>query len=110
MSPVLPPARLTWLRNALAGGLSALDLTTPRATYVMRSLLAAGQALHVTNQSLILRSSEAHSRLIGLYMLFYAVGSGLGAIATTWTYARAVGAGCADWARQSADWRWRSGR
>lgn len=49
-----------------------------------------GQALHVTNQSMIFRTRpEAHSRLVGLYMLFYAVGSGLGAIATTATYAQA---------------------
>ncbi|AXF59180.1 MFS transporter [Leclercia sp. W6] len=47
-----------------------------------------GQALHVTNQSLIFRTRpEAHSRLVGLYMLFYAVGSGLGAIGTTVTWA-----------------------
>ncbi|WP_161025292.1 MFS transporter [Pseudoduganella guangdongensis] len=49
-----------------------------------------GQALHVTNQSMIFRTRpEAHSRLVGLYMLFYAVGSGLGAIGTTVTYAHA---------------------
>lgn len=49
-----------------------------------------GQALHVTNQSLIFRTRpEAQSRLVGLYMLFYAVGSGLGAISTTATYAAA---------------------
>ncbi|MEQ1123120.1 MFS transporter [Acinetobacter seifertii] len=49
-----------------------------------------GQALHVTNQSMIFRTHpEAHSRLVGLYMLFYAVGSGLGAISTTVTYAYA---------------------
>ncbi|QOZ82664.1 MULTISPECIES: MFS transporter [Chromobacterium] len=49
-----------------------------------------GQALHVTNQSLIFRSRpEAHSRLVGLYMLFYALGSGLGAISATAAYARA---------------------
>ncbi len=48
-----------------------------------------GQALHVTNQSLIFRTRpDAHSRLVGLYMMFYAVGSGLGAISTTVTYAR----------------------
>jgi predicted MFS family arabinose efflux permease len=34
---------------------------------------------------------EAHSRLVGLYMLFYAVGSGLGALGTTMMYA------CAGW-------------
>ncbi|WHA53371.1 MFS transporter [Acinetobacter pittii] len=49
-----------------------------------------GQALHVTNQSMIFRTRpEAHSRLVGLYMLFYAIGSGLGAISTTATYAYA---------------------
>ena len=49
-----------------------------------------GQALHVTNQSMIFRTRpEAHSRLVGLYMLFYAIGSGLGAISTTVTYAYA---------------------
>lgn len=51
-----------------------------------------GQALHVTNQSMIFHTRpEAHSRLVGLYMLFYAVGSGLGALGTTMTYA------CAGW-------------
>ncbi|MDE3322316.1 MFS transporter [Acinetobacter nosocomialis] len=46
-----------------------------------------GQALHVTNQSMIFRTRpEAHSRLVGLYMLFYAIGSGLGAISATTTY------------------------
>ncbi|CAN0627413.1 putative uncharacterized transporter YgaY [Burkholderia multivorans] len=49
-----------------------------------------GQALHVTNQSLIFRTNpDMHSRLVSLYMLFYAVGSGLGAIGTTVTYAHA---------------------
>lgn len=48
------------------------------------------QALQVTNQSLIFRaSSESHSRLVGCYMMFYAVGSGTGAIAATSVYARA---------------------
>lgn len=46
-----------------------------------------GQALHVTNQSMILRTSAAHGRLIALYMLFYATGSGVGAIATTAVFA-----------------------
>ncbi len=49
-----------------------------------------GQALHVTNQSLILRNHpQAPGRLIGLYMLFYAAGSGVGALATTLVYANA---------------------
>lgn len=68
----LMPASL-W---ALAIGIVLLDL--------------GGQALHVSNQSLILREQpQAHSRLVGLYMLFYAVGSGAGAIATTAMYAQA---------------------
>lgn len=59
---------------ALVAGIILLDL--------------GGQALHVTNQSLILRSSPgAHGRLIGVYMLFYTVGSGLGALSTTVVYA-----------------------
>ncbi|WP_201258597.1 MFS transporter [Bordetella sp. H567] len=49
-----------------------------------------GQALHVTSQSMILRTRpQAHGRLVGLYMLFYAVGSGLGSISATVTYAHA---------------------
>ncbi|WP_233149270.1 MFS transporter, partial [Herbaspirillum camelliae] len=59
---------------ALVAGIILLDL--------------GGQALHVTNQSMIFRTSpQAHSRLVGVYMLFYAVGSGLGAISTTAIYA-----------------------
>lgn len=49
-----------------------------------------GQSLHVTNQSMIYCSEpEAHSRLVGLYMMFYAVGSGFGAVSSTWIYAHA---------------------
>ena len=71
-----PLALMEWSLWALVIGIVLLDL--------------GGQALHVTNQSLIFRSRpEAHSRLVGLYMLFYAVGSGLGAISTTVTYAHA---------------------
>lgn len=47
------------------------------------------QALHVTNQTMVFSiSAQAHSRLVGAYMMFYAVGSGLGAIASTAVYAR----------------------
>lgn len=50
----------------------------------------AGQAIHVTNQSMIFSTQpEAHSRLVACYMLFYSVGSGLGAIASTTAYAAA---------------------
>ena len=62
-----------WL---LALGVLALDL--------------ALQALHVTNQAMIFSiSAQAHSRLVAGYMMFYAVGSGLGSIAATAVYARA---------------------
>jgi len=50
----------------------------------------AVQAIHVTNQSLIVATRpEASSRLIGVYMMFYSIGSGLGAIASTIVYAAA---------------------
>ncbi|KVO73233.1 hypothetical protein WJ78_03435 [Burkholderia ubonensis] len=53
-----------------------------------------GQAIHVVNQSMILGARpDAHARLVGCYMLFYSVGSGLGAIASTLVYARAGWAG-----------------
>ncbi|MFA8390179.1 MFS transporter [Burkholderia ubonensis] len=53
-----------------------------------------GQAVHVVNQSMILGARpDAHARLVGCYMLFYSVGSGLGAIASTLVYARAGWAG-----------------
>lgn len=49
-----------------------------------------GQAVHVTSQGMIFRTgSQAHSRMVGVYMLFYAVGSGLGALASTRVYAHA---------------------
>lgn len=48
----------------------------------------AGQAVHVTNQSLIFAArTDAPSRLVGAYMLFYATGSGLGAVAATAAFA-----------------------
>ncbi|WP_414224151.1 MFS transporter [Cupriavidus necator] len=73
----LPLSMLGTSLWALALGIVLLDL--------------GGQAIHVTNQSMIFRTQpEAHSRLVGVYMLFYAAGSGLGAIATTAVYA-AVG-------------------
>ncbi|MCQ9423794.1 MFS transporter [Pseudomonas sp. LJDD11] len=48
----------------------------------------AVQAVHVTNQSLILAARpDAQSRLVGAYMCFYSVGSALGAVAATQMYA-----------------------
>lgn len=71
-----PLSRMPWSLWMLVIGILLLDM--------------GGQALHVTNQSMILRSRPAaHSRLIGIYMLFYAAGSGLGAISTTAVYAYA---------------------
>ncbi|HGW4325508.1 TPA: MFS transporter [Acinetobacter baumannii] len=78
-----PLSLMTYSLWALVIGIVLLDL--------------GGQALHVTNQSMIFRTRpEAHSRLVGLYMLFYAVGSGLGAISTTATYAYAGWLGVCD--------------
>jgi predicted MFS family arabinose efflux permease len=71
--PLSMPGHSLW---ALIVGIVLLDL--------------GGQALHVTNQSLIFRGdAKTHGRLVSLYMLFYAVGSGLGAIGATATYAAA---------------------
>ncbi|MFH9423946.1 MFS transporter [Streptomyces sp. NPDC017529] len=61
---------------ALAAGVVLLDL--------------AVQAVHVTNQSLIYAlHPAAGSRLIGGYMVFYAIGSATGAIAATSLYTAA---------------------
>ncbi|MYY10351.1 MFS transporter [Streptomyces sp. SID4919] len=50
----------------------------------------AVQAVHVTNQTLIYAlHPEAGGRLIGGYMIFYAIGSATGALATTSLYAAA---------------------
>lgn len=62
-----------------------------------------GQALHVSNQALVLRAAEpVHGQLIALYMLFYALGSGMGAAAgpalqahVGWTGVCSAGAGVA---------------
>lgn len=70
----IPIAMMAYSIWALVLGIILLDL--------------GGQAIHVINQSMILEiDPEAASRLIGCYMLFYSVGSGLGAIASTTTYA-----------------------
>jgi predicted MFS family arabinose efflux permease len=50
----------------------------------------AVQAVHVTNQSLIVATRpEGHSRLIGGYMVFYSIGTACGSIASTVAYAKA---------------------
>ncbi|MGN6286163.1 MAG: MFS transporter [Afipia sp.] len=48
------------------------------------------QAVHVTNQSIIFaRHPAARSRLVGGYMVFYSIGSAIGAISSTIAYAEA---------------------
>lgn len=50
----------------------------------------AVQAVHVTNQSIIFgRYPKARSRLVGGYMVFYSIGSAIGAGAATMAYAYA---------------------
>ncbi|MFD2332662.1 MFS transporter [Cohnella sp. GCM10020058] len=47
----------------------------------------AVQAVHVTNQSMLLSvRPEARSRLTAAYMIFYSCGSAAGAVASTWIY------------------------
>jgi predicted MFS family arabinose efflux permease len=54
----------------------------------------AVQAVHVTNQSIILaRHPQASSRLVGGYMVFYSAGSAMGAVGATVLYAQAGWAG-----------------
>ena len=88
-----------WSQRTSAAALALLLLAWIPLSFLETSLwwLAVGillldvgcQALHVTNQALIFQgSTEAHSRLVGCYMLFYAVGSGAGALASTAVYAR----------------------
>lgn len=49
----------------------------------------AVQAVHVTSQSMIFAARpDAQSRMVGAYMCFYSLGSALGAMAATQTYAR----------------------
>jgi predicted MFS family arabinose efflux permease len=79
---------LAWLPMAWG----AVSLAALIAGILMLDL--AVQALQVTNQSMIFRGhAGSHSRLVGCYMMFYAVGSGGGAIAATSVYAVAGWAG-----------------
>jgi len=87
-----------WSQRTSAAALVLLLLAWVPLGFTQTSLwwLAVGillldvgcQTLHVTNQAMILQGpAESHGRLIGCYMLFYAVGSGAGAIASTTAYA-----------------------
>lgn len=65
---------------ALAAGVLVLDL--------------AVQTIHVTSQTMLYAvRPQARSRLVAGYMVFYSIGSGVGSIASTLTYASAGWAG-----------------
>jgi predicted MFS family arabinose efflux permease len=70
------------------GPLALMDSSLAALLLGIVLLDLGAQAIHVTNQSMIFtRRPDAHSRMVGVYMLFYAAGSGLGAMATTSVYA-----------------------
>jgi len=82
---------LAWvpLGVALAPSLS-LDMPARVGLLVLGIVVLdlAVQALQVVNQSMIFAvRPEAHSRVVGCYMMFYAAGSGLGAVGGTAMYA-----------------------
>lgn len=79
--------------------LAMLTLSWLPIAFVEQSLMAfvlgvlmldfAVQAVHVTNQSLLLAGRAAlASRLVGAYMCCYSIGSGVGAVLASWMYAR----------------------
>ncbi|MGN8276232.1 MFS transporter [Pseudomonas sp. SMN5] len=87
-----------WGSRTTGIALALLTLSWWPTAYAETSLLAlivgvivldfAVQAVHVTNQSLILAARpDAQSRLVGAYMCFYSVGSAAGAAAATQVYA-----------------------
>ncbi|GJD38091.1 MULTISPECIES: MFS transporter [Methylobacterium] len=70
--------------------IALLPISIPALLLGVLLLDLAVQAVHVTNQSLIIAlRPEASSRLIGGYMVFYSVGSAIGAFAATSIYAQA---------------------
>jgi predicted MFS family arabinose efflux permease len=80
-----------WLPLGAAFGPGTSSLATVVMLAVGIIMLDLGvQALQVTNQGMIFQDASAtHSRLVGCYMLFYALGSGSGALAATTMYAAA---------------------
>ena len=82
------------------GLIALLPVSIPALVIGVVLLDLAVQAVHVTNQSIIFAlHPEARSRLVGGYMVFYSVGSAIGAIASTtanahagWTGVSIVGA------------------
>ncbi len=73
---------LSWL------GIGFLPQSLPAFLVGVILLDFSVQAVHVTNQSLIFAARpDAHSRLVGGYMIFYSLGSAVGAVASTTIYA-----------------------
>jgi predicted MFS family arabinose efflux permease len=72
------------------GLIALLPVSMPALVTGVVLLDLAVQAVHVTNQSIIFAlHPEARSRLVGGYMVFYSIGSAIGAIASTTAYAHA---------------------
>lgn len=71
------------------GPIALLPQSIPALLIGVVLLDLAVQAVHVTSQSIILaRHPQAQSRVVGGYMLFYSIGSAIGAITATAAYAR----------------------
>lgn len=78
------------------GLITLLPHSVPALVVGVILLDLAVQAVHVSSQSIILaRNPNIGSRLIGGYMVFYSVGSALGAIGATTVYAEAGWSGVA---------------
>ncbi len=70
--------------------IALLPVSIPALVLGVVLLDLAVQAVHVTNQVIIFAlSPEARSRLVGGYMVFYSIGSAVGATAATTAYAHA---------------------
>lgn len=70
--------------------IALLPLSIPALIAGVVLLDLAVQAVHVTNQSIIFAlHPDSRSRLVGGYMVFYSIGSALGAISSTMAYAHA---------------------
>ncbi len=89
---------------AVDAGLAAARFARQRPVWLVAGIVlldAGGRAIHVLNQSMIF--SATRSRTAGWWaaMLFYAVGSGLGALPAPYVCRRG-GAASAGWGRASA--------
>ena len=72
------------------GFIALLPRSIPALLIGVVLLDLAVQAVHVTNQSIIFdHHPNARSRLVGGYMVFYSIGSAIGAITSTIAYAQA---------------------